>query len=94
MIMSVKISTNLIASFILLQFVEHMVRNFKEALKNCRWDAARYSLRFLADLVNCHVIAATSLIQLLDNMVDVAKEEGVPNVCIHISYSHSSNFPD
>lgn len=62
------------------EFVEHMVRNFKESLKNCRWDCARYSLRFLADLVNCHVIAATSLIQLLDNMVDVAKEEGVPNV--------------
>ncbi|XP_059486308.1 nuclear cap-binding protein subunit 1 isoform X2 [Neocloeon triangulifer] len=62
------------------EFVEYMVRSFKDALKNCKWDAARYSLRFLADLVNCHVIAAGSLLQLLDNMVDAAKEDGVPQV--------------
>ncbi|XP_065337734.1 nuclear cap-binding protein subunit 1 [Cloeon dipterum] len=62
------------------EFVEYMVRNFKDALKNCKWDAARYALRFLADLVNCHVIAAGSLLQLLDNMVDAAKEDGVPQV--------------
>lgn len=59
-----------------------MVRNFKDSLKSCKWDMARYSLRFLADLVNCHVIAAASLLQLLDNMVDAAKEDGVPQVCI------------
>ncbi|KAK7866609.1 hypothetical protein R5R35_010440 [Gryllus longicercus] len=62
------------------EFVEYMVRNFKEALKGCKWNAARYSLRFLADLVNCHVISAASLLQLLDNMVDAAKEDGVPQV--------------
>ena len=58
-----------------------MVRNLKDSLKACKWDAARYSLRFLADLVNCHVISAGSLLQLLDNMVDAAKEDGVPQVC-------------
>ncbi|KAK6631302.1 Component of the cap-binding complex (CBC) [Polyplax serrata] len=62
------------------EFVEYLVRNFKESLKGCRWDSARYSLRFLADLVNCHVIAAGSLIQLLSNMVEAAMEEGVPQV--------------
>lgn len=62
------------------EFVEYMVRNFKDALKGCKWNAARYSLRFLADLVNCHVISAASLLQLLDNMVDAAKEDGVPQV--------------
>lgn len=62
------------------EFVDYMVRNLKDALKSCRWDAARYSLRFLADLVNCHVISAGSLMQLLDNMVDAAKEDGVPQV--------------
>jgi len=56
------------------------VRNFKESLKGCRWDSARYSLRFLADLVNCHVIAAGSLVQLLSNMVDASMEDGVPQV--------------
>lgn len=63
-----------------------MVRNFKDALKSCKWDVARYSLRFLADLVNCHVIAAGSLLQLLDNMVDAAKEDGVPQVSTLILY--------
>ncbi|EEB13531.1 Nuclear cap-binding protein subunit, putative [Pediculus humanus corporis] len=62
------------------EFVEYLVRNFKESLKGCRWDSARYSLRFLADLVNCHVIAAGSLIQLLSNMVEASMEEGVPQV--------------
>jgi len=63
-----------------------MVRNLKDSLKGCRWDAARYSLRFLADLVNCHVVSASSLLQLLENMVDVAKEDGVPNVSLDDIY--------
>lgn len=62
------------------EFVEFMVRTFKESLKACKWDAARYSLRFLADLVNCHVLSATSLLQLLDNMIDAANEDSVPQV--------------
>ncbi|XP_063215947.1 nuclear cap-binding protein subunit 1 [Bacillus rossius redtenbacheri] len=62
------------------EFVEHMVRSLKEALKSCKWDAARYLLRFLADLVNCHVISAGSLLQLLDNLIDAAKEDAVPQV--------------
>lgn len=62
------------------EFVDHMVKTFKESLKMCRWDAARYSLRFLADLVNCHVISATSLLQLLDTMIDVSNEDTVPQV--------------
>ncbi|XP_017038914.1 nuclear cap-binding protein subunit 1 [Drosophila ficusphila] len=62
------------------EFVDHMVKTFKESLKLCRWDAARYSLRFLADLVNCHVISATSLLQLLDTMIDVSNEDTVPQV--------------
>ncbi|XP_056648176.1 nuclear cap-binding protein subunit 1 [Diorhabda carinulata] len=62
------------------EFVEYMVKSFKESLKQCKWDAARYALRFLADLVNCHVISATSLLQLLDNMMDTANEDNVPQV--------------
>ena len=37
-------------------------------------------MRFLSDLVNCHVLSAGSLLQLLDNFVDAALEEGVPQV--------------
>lgn len=65
-----------------------MVRIFKEALKSCNWDTARYTLRFLADLVNCHVVDANSLLKLLESMLDVAKEDGVPDVsyCILIIF--------
>lgn len=62
------------------EFVEYMVRTFKDALKTCKWDSARYALRFLADLVNCHVLSASSLLQLLDNMIDAANEDNVPQV--------------
>jgi len=41
---------------------------------------SRYLVRFLSDLVNCHVLSAGSLLQLLDNFVDAALEEGVPQV--------------
>lgn len=62
------------------EFVDHMVKSFKDSLKNCKWDAARFSLRFLADLVNCNVISAVSLLQLLESMVDASNEDTVPQV--------------
>lgn len=62
------------------EFVDYMVKNFKDSLKVCKWDVARYSLRFLADLVNCHVLSCGSLMQLFDNMLDAANEDGVPQV--------------
>lgn len=62
------------------EFVEHMVKTFKDSLKACSWNAARYALRFLADLVNCNVISANSLLQLLDNMIDVSNDDTVPQV--------------
>lgn len=62
------------------ELVDYMVKTFKDSLKSCKWDSARFSLRFLADLVNCHVISASSIIQLLDNMVDAANEDNVPQV--------------
>ena len=70
--------------------VELLIRNLKECLKSgSKWDEARYLVRFIADLVNCHVISAGSLLQLLDNFVDAALEEGVPQVKI----KHFSSKP-
>ena len=60
--------------------MELLIKAMKEALKGGRWNEARYVLRFISDLVNCHVISAGSLLQLLDNFVDAALEEGVPQV--------------
>ena len=55
----------------------------KECLKSgSKWEEARYLVRFIADLVNCHVISAGSLLQLLDNFVDAALEDGVPQVIV------------
>jgi len=60
--------------------VELLVKSLKDCLKSCRWSSARFLLRFLSDLVNCHVVSAGSLLQLLDNFVDATLEEGVPQV--------------
>ena len=46
-------------------------------------------VRFIADLVNCHVISAGSLLQLLDNFVDAALEDGVPQVSFSKRYSYA-----
>lgn len=62
------------------EFVDYMVKNFKDALKAGKWDVARYSLRFLADLVNCHVLSCGSLMQLFDSMLEAANEDSVPQV--------------
>merc|ERR1719427_2255069 len=60
--------------------VELLVKSTKDSLKSFRWSDARFLLRFMSDLVNCHVVSAGSLLQLLDNFVDAALEEGVPQV--------------
>lgn len=62
------------------EFVEYIVKTFKENLKIGKWNAARYCLRFISDLVNCHVLAASSLLTLLETLVDCANEDNVPQV--------------
>lgn len=62
------------------EFVDYIVKTFKENLKIGKWNAARYCLRFISDLVNCHVLAASSLLTLLETLVDCANEDGVPQV--------------
>ena len=67
-----------------LQCVELLIRSLKDCLKSSKWEEARYLVRFVSDLVNCHVISAGSLLQLLDNFVDAALEEGVPQVSLNV----------
>lgn len=62
------------------EFVENIVRSFKDSLKNNSWNEARVVLRFIGDLVNCHVVSASSFVQLMGSLLDVTKEDGVPNV--------------
>lgn len=37
-------------------------------------------VRFLSDLVNCHVIAAPSMVAMFENFVSVTQEEDIPQV--------------
>lgn len=43
--------------------VELLIKAMKDCLRTGKWDSARHVLRFVADLVNCHVISAGSLLQ-------------------------------
>ena len=39
-----------------------------------------FQILFLADLVNCHVVSASSLLALFDNFVEVCLEDNIPQV--------------
>lgn len=62
------------------EFVEMLVRQMKEALKTEEFSSARLMVRFLADLVNCRVIVAGSLLALFDNFIEVTLEDNIPQV--------------
>ncbi|KAG8004283.1 Nuclear cap-binding protein subunit 1, partial [Nibea albiflora] len=62
------------------EFVEAMIRQLKETLKNNLYNEAVHLVRFLSDLVNCHVIAAPSMVAMFENFISVTQEEDVPQV--------------
>ncbi|KAA0709650.1 Nuclear cap-binding protein subunit 1 80 kDa nuclear cap-binding protein [Triplophysa tibetana] len=62
------------------EFVEAMIRQLKETLKSNLYTEAVYLVRFLCDLVNCHVIAAPSMVAMFENFVSVTQEEDIPQV--------------
>ncbi|XP_060574912.1 nuclear cap-binding protein subunit 1-like isoform X1 [Ruditapes philippinarum] len=62
------------------EFVEMLVRNMKEALKTEEFESARLIIRFIADLVNCRVIVAGSLLAMFDNFIEVTLEDNIPQV--------------
>ncbi|XP_074137927.1 nuclear cap-binding protein subunit 1 isoform X2 [Sminthopsis crassicaudata] len=57
-----------------------MIRQLKESLKANNYDEAVILVHFLSDLVNCHVIAAPSMVAMFENFVSVTQEEDVPQV--------------
>ncbi|XP_016422524.1 nuclear cap-binding protein subunit 1-like [Sinocyclocheilus rhinocerous] len=62
------------------EFVEAMIRQLKETLKSNLYSEAVYLVRFLSDLVNCHVIAAPSMVAMFENFVSVTQEEDIPQL--------------
>ncbi|XP_066576320.1 nuclear cap-binding protein subunit 1 [Amia ocellicauda] len=76
------------------EFVEAMVRQLKETLKSNLYNEALYLVRFLCDLVNCHVIAAPSMVAMFENFISVIQEEDVPQVrCDWYVYAVLSSLP-
>ncbi|XP_033749402.1 nuclear cap-binding protein subunit 1-like [Pecten maximus] len=62
------------------EFVELLVRNLKETMKSGEYEHARLIVRFLSDLVNCHVVVAGSLLAMFDNFIEVTLEDNIPQV--------------
>uniref|UniRef100_A0A0K8RHD1 Putative nuclear cap-binding complex subunit n=4 Tax=Ixodes TaxID=6944 RepID=A0A0K8RHD1_IXORI len=62
------------------EFVELLVKSYRECLKECKFEDARIIVRFFSDLVNCHVISVGSLVTLFESMLEVTLEEGTPQV--------------
>ncbi|XP_064474284.1 nuclear cap-binding protein subunit 1-like [Ornithodoros turicata] len=62
------------------EFVELLVKSYKESLRDGKLEDARMTVRFFADLVNCHVISVGSVVNLFENLVEVTMEEGIPQV--------------
>ncbi|RXM97883.1 Nuclear cap-binding protein subunit 1 [Acipenser ruthenus] len=76
------------------EFVESMIRQLKETLKLNLYNEALYLVRFLSDLVNCHVIAAPSMVAMFENFVSVVQEEDGPQVrCDWYVYAVLSSLP-
>lgn len=62
------------------------MKMFKSKMKfaiNVRFYSSQ--VRFLADLVNCHVIVAASLLAMFDNFVEVTLEDNIPQVDLQCS---------
>ncbi|RWS16426.1 nuclear cap-binding protein subunit 1-like protein [Dinothrombium tinctorium] len=60
------------------EVVEKLTNNFKDYLKSCNWSKASSLIRFFGDLCNCHVISASSLLNLFETLVDVTMEDNIP----------------
>lgn len=56
------------------------MKSFKDFLRTGNWRNSQYTVRFIADLVNCHVVSATSLLQLFDMFMEGASDPVVPQV--------------
>ncbi|KAM6293900.1 nuclear cap-binding protein subunit 1-like [Aegotheles albertisi] len=76
------------------EFVEAMIRQLKECLKVNMYNESEYLVRFLSDLVNCHIIAAPSMVAMFENFVSVTQEEDTPQVqCDWYVFAFLSSLP-
>ncbi|CAD5112749.1 DgyrCDS1968 [Dimorphilus gyrociliatus] len=62
------------------EIVELLIRKLKDYMIKYLWEDARCIVRFLSDLVNCHVLSAASILTLFNSWLEVAAEDGSPQV--------------
>ncbi|EGW07921.1 Nuclear cap-binding protein subunit 1 [Cricetulus griseus] len=72
---ALNVESNFISGAGILRLVEALPHN--TSLVELKIDN---QVRFLSDLVNCHVIAAPSMVAMFENFVSVTQEEDVPQV--------------
>jgi len=61
-------------------FLQHVLTELGSMLKTERWEAARYTIRFISDLSNCGVLTPTSIVTFLDGILGVLSEEATPQL--------------
>ncbi|KAK3733283.1 hypothetical protein QZH41_011130, partial [Actinostola sp. cb2023] len=62
------------------EFLDMIMANLKDVLASNQFERARLMVRFLADLVNCHVVLPISLIELFEKFVGASMESDVTQV--------------
>lgn len=62
------------------ELVEMLFKQMREKMKGNEWEKAHHIIRFISDLINCHVVELASLMSLYQSFLEVSLEEGVPQV--------------
>ncbi|MFH4978524.1 hypothetical protein AB6A40_005233 [Gnathostoma spinigerum] len=62
------------------ELIEALVKDLVHEIERNEFSSATYIVIFLSDLVNCRVVSVNSLMEFLEELVDAAFEENVPQV--------------
>jgi len=61
-------------------FMKYILSQLQDMIVECRWEAARYMVRFVADLANCGVFSYSSLVSFIDAFLEVLNEPNASQV--------------
>ncbi|CAD5115921.1 DgyrCDS4852 [Dimorphilus gyrociliatus] len=59
------------------EMLELLLRRLKTCMQDQQWESSRCIVRFISDLVNCHVLSAASLLAFLKVWIDMANTEAI-----------------
>ncbi|PIK48980.1 putative nuclear cap-binding protein subunit 1-like [Apostichopus japonicus] len=62
------------------ELVDMLIKQMRDYMKHNEWEKSQRIVRFLSDLINCHVVELSSLLVLYQSFLDASNEEGVPQV--------------